>query len=269
MMAPVAKAGRFSISFIEVMCSMSKPILYVFLISHYCEKARWALDYCGVDYKLKVLSPIEYRKKAESIGAKSSALPILQLEDEVIQGSAEIIAWSNAKALEEGRQGLILNEESIAIEKRLDDVLGVHVRRWFYSEALLDCPEIVLPVFSKGSGFIKRLLIKAAWPTVVRFMIKGMDLGPTQEQESKEIVLKELDWLDSLLSDSTDYLCGNSLSNADIAAASLMAPMISPPTHPASDVMSLPPRVAATAIELSERPFAKWVSALYLNRNAN
>ncbi len=248
---------------------MAKPVLHVFLISHYCEKARWAMDYCGVDYKLKVLSPIEYQKKAESIGAKSSALPILQLEGEVIQGSAEIIAWSNAKAKQEGRQGLVLNEESVAIEKRLDDVLGVHVRRWFYSESLLDCPEIILPVFSKGSGFIKRLLIKAAWPTVVQIMIKRMDLGPTQEQESKEIVLKELDWLDSLISQQTDYLCGNSLSNADIAAASLMAPMVSPPSHPASDVMSLPPRVAATAEELSDRPFAKWISNLYLDRSVN
>ena len=86
---------------------------------------------------------------------------------------------------------------------------------------------------------------------------------------SKEIVLKELDWLDSLLSESTDYRCGNFLSNADIAAASLMAPMVSPPAHPASDVMSLPPRVAETAIKLSERPFAKWISSLYLSRNAS
>jgi len=26
------------------------PRLYIFPISHYCEKARWALDYLNVDY---------------------------------------------------------------------------------------------------------------------------------------------------------------------------------------------------------------------------
>jgi len=191
------------------------------------------------------------------------------LGDEVIQGSADIITWSNTQALEQGRPSLDISEESIAIEKRLDEVLGVHVRRWFYSESLLDCPEIVLPVFSKGSGFIKRLLIKAAWPTIIQSMIKRMALGPKQERESKEIVLKELDWLDSLLAKSPNYLCGSSLSNADIAAASLLAPMFSPPSHPASEVMSLPPRVSASAVELAERPFAKWILTLYLDRNAS
>lgn len=30
---------------------MKKPTLYVFAISHYCEKARWALDFFEVDYQ--------------------------------------------------------------------------------------------------------------------------------------------------------------------------------------------------------------------------
>jgi len=247
---------------------MFKPVLHVFLISHYCEKARWALDQCGIAYEVSLLSPIEHQKKAKSIGASSSALPILELENEVIQGSAEIIAWSNAQALKSDHSGLFISDESLEIEKRLDDVLGVHVRRWFYSEALLDCPEIVLPVFSKGSGFFKRMMLKAAWPKVVQMMIKRMDLGIEQEQESKAIVLQELDWLDSLLTDSPDYLCGNSLSNADLAAASLIAPMLLPPSHPAADVFNLPPRVAETAKGLVERPFAKWLLALYQQRNA-
>jgi hypothetical protein len=37
-----------------------------------------------------------------------------------------------------------------AIEKRLDDVLGVHVRRFFYSYALTSMPLAVRPLFSEG-----------------------------------------------------------------------------------------------------------------------
>jgi len=29
---------------------MAIPVLKIFSISRYCEKARWALDYCKVDY---------------------------------------------------------------------------------------------------------------------------------------------------------------------------------------------------------------------------
>jgi glutathione S-transferase len=31
---------------------MSEPVLYVFAISHYCEKTRWALDHFGIAYRL-------------------------------------------------------------------------------------------------------------------------------------------------------------------------------------------------------------------------
>lgn len=242
---------------------MKKPILHVFLISHYCEKARWALDLCGVDYHVNLLSPLAHAKTAKQIGAKSSALPILQTSSGIIQGSAAIIEWANSQAPENNKPSLLISPESLAIEKRLDDVLGIHVRRWFYSESLVDCPEIVKPVFAVGSGLIGRVMLSLAWPKVVATMIKRMDLGADQEIESREIVSAELDWLDSLLASGSGYLVGDSLSNADIAAAALIAPMFGPPNHPATGVVSLPPRVDVTATEWRSRVFAQWLIALY------
>lgn len=242
---------------------MQKPILHVFLISHYCEKARWALEHCGIDYHVNLLSPISHARKAKRIGAKRSSLPILQTDTQVIQGSAQILDWANSQASSNAKQGLLINPESIEIEARLDKVLGFHVRRWFYSEALLDCPQIVKPVFAEGAGFIGQAALSLAWPKVVATMIKMMDLGADQEAESKGIVSAELDWLDSLVADDRKYLIGTSLSNADITAASLIAPMLGPAKHPAAHIVRLPPRVAATATEWIDRPFAKWVNQIY------
>lgn len=242
---------------------MNKPILHVFLISHYCEKARWALDLCGVDYQVNLLSPITHAKKAKKIEAKRSALPILETTSGVIQGSAKIIEWANAQAKQNDRHGLVITAESTEIEKRLDDVLGVHVRRWFYSESLLDCPEIVRPVFAEGSNVFGRLMLRLAWPKIVATMIRLMDLGAEQEVESKAIVVAEMDWLDSLLMDNKRFLVGDSLSNADIAAASLMAPLFSPKSHPASEYIKLPPRAAEVADQWESRPFTKWLAELY------
>ncbi|MGK0500706.1 MAG: glutathione S-transferase [Oceanicoccus sp.] len=243
---------------------MQKPILHVFLISHYCEKARWALDLAGVDYSVNLLSPLKHAKTAKRMGAKSSALPILQCELDLIQGSANIIAWANKQASLSGDSVLSITDESIDMEKRLDNILGVHVRRWFYSESIVDCPEIVKPVFAYGSGLIDRVLLSLAWPTVTATMIKRMDLGADQEIESRGIVEAELDWLDSLLVDGRPFLLGDSLSNADLAAASLMAPMFAPEAHPASAVLTLPPRAKVLANQWSVRPFAKWLNELYL-----
>jgi Glutathione S-transferase, N-terminal domain len=54
---------------------MTRTILYVFAISHYCEKARWALDHYGIDYELEYTMPGANRKIAKKLGAKSGSLP--------------------------------------------------------------------------------------------------------------------------------------------------------------------------------------------------
>lgn len=245
---------------------MKKPVLYVFLISHYCEKARWALDYCGIDYQLKTLMPATHSKVTQRIGAKGSGLPILQTQSEVIQGSAAIIDWAQKKAQENDEHSLLVNAESNALEKKADDVLGIHIRRWFYSEALVDCPEIVKPVFSKGASLKDKFILQLAWPKIVSVMIKKMDLGYEQEQESKKIVLAELDKLDSLLTGSPKYLVDNQFSNADIALASLIAPFFRPKEHPASSVFNLPPRIQQELPSLEARPSSQWLNALYRNK---
>ncbi|MBL4672836.1 MAG: glutathione S-transferase N-terminal domain-containing protein [Arenicella sp.] len=249
--------------------AVQKPILHVFLISHYCEKARWALDLAGVDYQVNLLSPLQHAKTAKAIGASGSALPILQIQSaengrsQIIQGSADIVVWANQQATINAKRGLTISAESNEIEKRLDDILGVHVRRWFYSESLLDCPQTIRPVFAEGSGFLSHMMLRLAWPKVVTTMIKRMDLGRQQETQSRDIVAEQLDWLDSLLAGERQFLVGESLSNADIAAASLIAPLFSPAKHPAFNIVMLPPRAAATAEQWKSRPVAKWLTELY------
>jgi glutathione S-transferase len=251
---------------------MQKLILHVFLISHYCEKARWALDLAGIDYQVNLLSPLQHANTAKRIGAKGSGLPILEIKSvenhnsKVIQGSADIVLWANQQADVIAKCGLAISPQSLAIEKRLDDILGVHVRRWFYSEALLDCADTVRPVFAEGSGFLDRMTLRLAWSKVVAMMIRRMDLGSEQEIESKNIVTSELLWLESLLSDGQGFLFGDALSNADIAAASLLAPLFAPAKHPAVELVRLPPRIATTAQEWNSRPFAKWLTKLYADK---
>ncbi len=240
---------------------MTKAKLYVFSISHYCEKAKWALEACDIDYELKVLIPATYAKTAKTLGASANSVPIFEASDgAIVQGSATISEWANAQ-----NEALLINDESRAIEQRLDDVLGVHIRRWFYSEALLDDPARVKPVFALGASILDKILLHIAWPKVVPVMIKRMDLGPAQELESKALVETELDWLDQRLSDGRRYLVGDRLSNADIAAASLIAPAFGPPQHPLDSVFELPPRIAETSKSWGSRPIAHWLMALYEN----
>src|SRR5210317_1094815 len=72
----------------------TRPILYLFAISHYCEKARWALDRAGIDYELHHLAPGLHRRFAKKHGLPRSSVPILQSGDTLIQDSSAIVDWA-------------------------------------------------------------------------------------------------------------------------------------------------------------------------------
>jgi len=250
----------------------TKPVLYVFGISHYCEKARWALDYLGIDYELHFLAAGLHGRAVRKLGARRSSLPVLATGHEVIQGSSAIIDWAEANKAAHTPKSVSLASpdhqlDVTQIEQRLDDVLGVHVRRYYYSEALVLYPAQVRAIFTADLTGFPRVFTIGAWPLIRRLMIKGMDLGSDQHLQSRERVVEELDWLDGLLADK-QYLVGDQLSRADLTAASLLAPLASPAQHPKS--IQLPPKVSADTAEWRQRRSMQWTVDLYGNyRNAH
>lgn len=228
--------------------------LYVFAISHFCEKARWALDYTGIDYALAHLPPGEHGQWAKKNGLRDSSLPILATEDEFIQGSGAIIDWADTRSNNGNMLTPVEKEQALAIEARCDDALGVHVRRMFYSEALVEHPETVKTIFLKDLSNTQRVTTAEAWPFIRQVMIEGMDLGKSQGEESQHILEGELDWLDGLYSDGRRFLCGDNFSRADLTVASLLSRTSGAKEHPAAEFMQLPPRIAETVAQWRDKP---------------
>jgi glutathione S-transferase len=252
-----------SISFPDKVSSM-KPILYVFAISHYCEKARWALDHYGVEYQLSLTMPGANRSIAKRLGATGGSLPFLKTGSGVIMGSGAILDWAAAQcatpatSLEGEDTGLVRS-----MEQRLDDVTGVHIRRFYYSDALVNEPASVRPIFSAGLPLLPRLAVTLGWSRIVPIMIKLMDLGPEQGAQSQSLLIGELDWLDHLLSDGRPFLTGDRFTRADMTAASLLAPLVNPPKHPTYANLKLPIALAGTIAGWQDRLSLKWVSRVY------
>jgi glutathione S-transferase len=145
----------------------------------------------------------------------------------------------------------------------MDDKLGVHIRRYYYSEALVEFPASVLPVFSRDLPMLQKVFTVFSWRMINRVMIKRMDLGYQQGLESRAIIEVELDWLDALLADDQPFLCGDRLSRVDITAASLLAPLVQPANHPSYTNMALPPRVLEDFKVWSTRRCVRWVETIY------
>ena len=246
---------------------MDKPILYIFNISHYCEKARWALDHFGIAHQAQHVMVGTHRRIARKLGARHGSVPFLHTAEGVVAGSSAIIDWGESRrAADAPSLAGDDPQQARAIEKRLDDIAGVHVRRFYYSDALTSDPASVRPLFSNGLPLWQRIAVTLAWPKVVAMMIKGMDLGPAQGQESRAILEGELAWLDGLLADGRPFLAGAQFSRADITAASLLAPLVAPKEHPVYASVVFPPALATTIVAWAHRPTMRWVRQTYATR---
>ena len=222
-----------------------------------------------MNYAVKHIAPGVHHQLAKKLGAPGSSLPILVLsgqgDQEFIQGSSAIIDWAEANKAADARSlaPQINQQQALDMERRLDDVLGVHVRRFYYSEALVDYPQSVRPIFTRDLRLLQRWLVTADGGGIRKRMIKGMDLGPEQGMQSRELVVTEMEWLDGLLADGRSFLSGDTLSRVDITAASLLAPLVQPEQHPAYSDIQIGPKVAAACKQWEQQTCLQWTRAIY------
>src|SRR5262245_30687681 len=115
------------------------PRLYVFNISHYCEKARWACDRKGMPYQRVSLLPGMHLLTMRRF-SRDSHVPLLIHGNRRVQESSEIIDY-----LEATFPGAPLNPadaQTLAAarswEAELERELGVRLRRIFYHHAFQD-----------------------------------------------------------------------------------------------------------------------------------
>ena len=203
--------------------------LYVFAVSHYCEKARWALEYHGIEHELRFLAPGLHFQVCQSLSLAETTVPILVNDQEVVQGSANIIDWAEQQS---NPQNKLSVEGTQEIERRVDAIIGVHTRRFYYSDVLLNDPDAAKREFSFGLANAESNTFDEIWTLVRQGMIDAMDLGKVQREESREIIERELLWLDSLLDDGRPYLLGDRFTRADLAIAALTAPIVAPAESP-------------------------------------
>ena len=121
-----------------------KPILVTISISHYCEKARWALDRAGIAYDERRHLPAIHRVAVKRAGGRQTA-PVLVCDDgTVVDESSDIVVYADGRA--PAGRGMIPADPALAAEARaladdFDERLGPATRLWVYHE-MFDYPEL-------------------------------------------------------------------------------------------------------------------------------
>ena len=233
------------------------PILITIPISHYCEKARWALDRAGIAYRERAhLQVIHWIPVARAGGGKTA--PVLIWGDRVFADSADIVAEASAQAQPDRvlfPEDPAAAAEARALQRDFDELLGPEGRRWMYFN-LRGRRDIAIAYACTGVPTWQRRALPLAYPFVARIIDRYLDITPASAELSETEVRAVFDSVAERLGDGRPYLCGEHFTAADLTFASLTAPLLMPPQYgvPLPQPGELPPAMATKVREFRAHP---------------
>jgi len=198
-------------------------------ISHYCEKARWALDRARIPYREERHVQGIHRVAARRAGG-GATVPVLVTPDGAIGESQQILQWVDARVAPEQRlfpQSAAARAEVDALCRRLDERLGPAARRLIYVH-LLDQRDVVFAFNNQGVPWWEDRALRYAWRPLRRFVERELGIVPGVQATDEEIVFDEFDHVAELLADGRPFLCGERFGAADLTFAALSAAVIVP-----------------------------------------
>jgi glutathione S-transferase len=247
--------------------SSDKPVLWQIDISHYAEKARWALDYKEVDHVRRSPLPGTHIPIALFLtrGAQPT-IPVLQMDGRAIGDSTAIIAALDAKFLDRPLYPSKPDERSraLALEDWFDENLGPHARLLPFYE-LIQEPELFAEVAAESvpGPLGKAKPVVGAYGRIYTSLRWGAN--KTEEAErARQGIAAAFDKLEAeLAAGDGEFLVGEDLSVADVTAASLFYPIVVPPEGPLSPDLPRPPAFESFRQSLSDRAGWRWVEETF------
>jgi glutathione S-transferase len=249
---------------------MTKPTLWHIPVSHYSEKARWALEYKGVEHDRRTPLPGAHMLYAEWLTRGGSAtLPVLRLDGETYGDSTAIIAALERRSPEPALYPADAAERQRALELEdfFDEELGPAIRRFVWHEMRTDregmaevATNMVPPPLRRFGP--ARSGARRFGSTFVKLRYGAAD--DEAAEAATERVLAALDRLEEELESSgREYLAGDSFSVADLTAAALFYPLVLPPQGPRVLPNRLPDTFERFRAPLKERPGYRWVERIF------
>jgi glutathione S-transferase len=235
----------------------ARCVLITIPISHYCEKARWALDRAGVAYRESAHLQIIHRLVARRAGG-GTTVPVLVCGDRVLTDSAEIVNEADTRAPFDRR--LYPDDRAVAAEARtlerdFDARLGPHGRLWMYN-GIRGRRDLALAYGCTGVPAWERRALAIAYPALIRGIDRLLEITPAAAAVAEAEVRATFDAVAGRLADGRAYLCGARFTAADLTFSALAAAVLMPPEYgvPLPQPDELPAAMAATVRELRAHP---------------
>ena len=247
---------------------MTRMRLITIPMSHYCEKARWALERLGLTYhEERHLQGFHYPRTYWV--SRNPSVPVLIDGGRVVVDSTAILKYLDRYA----PAPLRLYPQEVAERRRVeeledlfDETLGVESRRWIYFHYLPD-PRALLRIAGQGIPAIERALAPLAYPFMRRFAARRLQVSASTIATGLERSRQVVQQTDTLLADGRPFLTSERFTAADLALACMLAPFVLPQEYGVRlpTVADLPPDMRGTAQEFRETVTGKYVLRLFRN----
>lgn len=233
--------------------------------SHFCEKARWALDRAGLDYVEHDHVPILHFAANLAAGAKRT-VPALVTPAGVLYESSDIVRFAD-QHLPDARKLFPVEPELRAEVERLvahfDKSLGPATRRVIYSHMFPDPGRTRALITSTGPAWERRVGRLLARP-LQAVMQRGLKIDPESAARSQarlDVIFGEVA---QTLADGRRYLAGDRFTAADLTFAALAAPALRAPEYGYPlPLQALTPAAAAWTERMRATPAGQFALRLY------
>jgi glutathione S-transferase len=244
---------------------VSPPRLLTIPISHYCEKARWALDRAGVAYieerHIQGVSVVCARRAG---GGRT--LPVLVAGDRVLGESEDIVVWADEHVARERRlvpEDPVERRAVLALARWFDAGLGAAGRRLIYA-LMLDQRDQMIAVNDQGVPGWEDAIARRLW-LVLGVAVRIRLRMPAEPSPADERTIRvAFDDVARRLADGRPFLCGERFTAADLTFAALSAPVIAPRRYGVRlpQPGELPPRAAAVVERFRAHPAGEFALRL-------
>lgn len=249
----------------------TENILLTIPISHYCEKARWALERVGVPYRERPHVQAIHRAATLRAGG-GLTVPVFVCAEGVLADSDEILAWADRRAPaghELYPSDLEQAAEVRALEGDFNAGLGPRGRCWMYQQ-LRGRRDLAISYGCAGVPAWERATLKLAYPLMIAIVAHVLDVTPATAADAEVQVRATFDEVGNRLADGRPYLCGERFTAADLTFAALAAPMLMPASYGVTlpPTSELPPYAAKVVGELRAHPAGVHALAMYVQERA-
>jgi glutathione S-transferase len=235
-------------------------------ISHYCEKARWALDRAGLGYVEERHVQGIHRLASKRAGGRGT-LPVLITEHGVFADSESIVRYADLHL--EPQQRLFTGDPEVErLSTALDEGLGPDGRRLIYAH-MLPRPGLMLAFNNQGVPAWEATAITRLYPLAVRWATRELEIKNLADDRAK--VLDAFDRIAARLSDGRKHLAGDRFTAADLTFACLAAAVVLPPEYGVAlpQPSELPDPVRDDVERFREHPAGAYALWLFANLRVN